>query len=246
MSRDVIEIVGLEFDCVVGVYPRERDRLQPLRLDVKLCCDTERAAVSEKLSESIDYDSVVSQIVFLLQSCRFQLLETAAHVLARYLLAPPALGERRAQVEVVRMRLSKPGALYGRAVPTLSVEREASWVELRTEEKPFGKVDIIHETREAGIYRLNVLPGREIPLHVHRVLQESEMVLSDGLLCQGEPARRGSVRRWPLGAAHTYCNPTTRPQTVLCVDSPPFVEEDEVQVEGQPAPVPTEPGWLRG
>ena len=47
---------------------------------------------------------------------------------------------------------------------------------------PGGTVDVIHETREAGIYRLNVAPGRSIPLHVHRRMQESEMVITAGLL----------------------------------------------------------------
>jgi dihydroneopterin aldolase len=246
VARDVISVEGLELDCVVGLYARERTRLQPLHLDVELECDTERAAVSEKLRESVDYEALVSQIVFLLQSCRFQLLETAAHVLARYLLASPAPGEKRCQVDTVRLRLSKPGGLYGRAIPAVKIERSAPWARLVTETKSFGIVDIVHETREAGIYRLNIAPGREIPLHVHRRLQESEMVLGDGLLCQGEPARRGSVRRWPHGAPHTYSNPTECHQTILCVDSPRFSEDDEIVVEGTPAPVQPEPGWLRG
>ena len=246
VARDVISVEGLELDCVVGLYAKERNRLQPLRLDVELECDTERAAVSEKISETIDYEALVSQVAFLLQSCRFQLLETAAHVLARYLLASPAPGEKRCQVDAARLRLSKPGALYGRAIPTVQIQRSAPWARLATEAKSFGTVDIVHETREAGIYRLNLAPGRDIPLHMHRRLQESEMVLGDGLLCQGEPARRGSVRRWPHGVPHTYSNPTDRHQTILCVDSPPFLEEDEIVVEGTPAPIQPEPGWLRG
>jgi dihydroneopterin aldolase len=246
VARDVISVDGLELDCVVGLYPKERNRLQPLRMDIELDCDTERAAESGKLSLSIDYEAIVSQLVFLLQSCRFKLLETAAHVLARHLLAPPGPGERRAQVEGVRLRLSKPGALYGRAVPTLKIARTAEWVKLRTDPRPFGSVDIIDESADAGIYRLNVAPGQEIPLHIHQRMQESEMVLSDGLLCQGRPARRGSVRRWPLRAPHTYSNPTEHYQTVLCVNTPPFADDDEICVEGEPAHVHPEPGWLGG
>ena len=97
-ARDVIAIHGLETECVVGVYPHERGTPQPLFIDVELSVDTEAAARSEKLSYSIDYDGLASQLVFLLQSCRFRLLETAAHALCAYLLSPPAPGERRAQV----------------------------------------------------------------------------------------------------------------------------------------------------
>jgi dihydroneopterin aldolase len=238
--HDWIRTSGLEVDCVVGVYPHERDTPQPLRLDVELCLDTEAAAKRERLRRTVDYAALTAQLAFLLRSARFRMLETAAHALARYVLAPPAPGERRAAVERARITLTKPTALGGAAVPSLTIERDAAWVELTQEQKPFGTVDVIHETRDAGIYRLNVAPGHVIPLHVHRVMQEAEMVLSDGLLCQGMPVRAGTVHRWPKDAAHGYKNPTRRHQTILCVDSPPFIPEDEVAVSGEPAHVPAD------
>jgi dihydroneopterin aldolase len=51
------------------------------------------------------------------------------------------------------------------------------------------------------------------------------------------------VHRWPKGAAHTYTNPTDRHQTILCVDLPRFIPEDEIEVAGEPAEVPAEPPW---
>lgn len=237
---DWIRIQGLSVDCVVGVYPHERDTPQPLLVDVGLCLDTEPAARRERLRLSVDYAALSLQLKFLLTSCRFRMLETAAYVLCRYLLAPPALGERRASVARARVSLTKPGALGGRAVPSLEIERPAAWAEIAQERKPFGVVDVVHETRDAGIYRLNVAPGGRIPLHVHRVMRESEMVLTRGLLCQGKPAPVGRSYRWPLGAAHGYENPTRRYQTVLCVDSPRFMESDEIEVSGPPADVQPE------
>ena len=237
---DWIRIRGLNIDCVVGVYPHERDTPQPLELDAELCLDTEAAARRERLRLSIDYAAVAAQLAFLLKSCRFRMLETAAHALCRYLLAPPSPGERRAQISRVRLRLAKPAALAWGAVASLEIERDASWVALASEQKPFGSVDIIHEARDAGIYRLNVAPLRNIPLHEHRVMQEAEMVLSKGLWCQGKPAAPGTVHRWPKGAAHCYHNPTRRYQTILCVDSPSFLQDDEIAVEGEPAVVQAE------
>jgi dihydroneopterin aldolase len=243
MARDTIAIRGLRLDAVVGVYPNERDTPQPLALDLEIALDTEQAAVRERLSRTVDYHALCQQIVFLLQSCKFRLIETAAHTLARYLLAPPAAGERRAQIESLRLRLSKPEALDGVAVPSVEIERPMGWVTLIAEEKPFGTVDVVHETQDAGIYRLNVAPGREIPLHVHRRMQESEMVLGDGLLCQGAPCPPGTVHRWPLDTPHTYANPTDQWQTILCVDSPPFMEDDEIVVTGGPVGVEPELVW---
>lgn len=234
MPRDVIAIEGLVVDCVVGVYPHERDTPQPLRVDLYLELDTRGAGEHERLRESVNYAAIAAQLEFLLGACRFRMLETAAHALSRYLLLPPALGERRAQIEALRLRLTKPSALGGRALPHLEIRREASEVTLTTEEAKFGLVDIVYQTQEAGIYRLNVAPGKTIPLHVHREMRESELLLSDGLLCQGEPVVEGSVFHWPLGAAHRYDNPTQRYQTILCVDAPRFMPHDEIEVSGEP------------
>jgi dihydroneopterin aldolase len=232
---DCIELNGLEVDCVVGCYPRERHLPQRLRLDLAMYFSTEQAARKEALSASIDYSAIAAQLGFLLRSCEFRLLETAAHALARYLLAPPALGERRAQLERVRLRLTKPFALGATVVPTLQIERDRSWLELPPREhKPFGVVEIIHETKDAGVYRLNIAPGSRIPLHVHRQMREAELVLTEGLHCQHQPVPMGAIHRWPKGAAHCYDNPTDRYQSILCVDAPRFIESDEIEVSGEP------------
>ncbi len=243
-ARDVIAIDRLPIDCVVGVYPHERARAQPLVVDVELGLDTARAGASQRLRMTVDYAVVASQIAFVLQSARFYLLETAAHALTRLLLAPPALGEDRPRVQDVTLRLTKPGALGGKGVPSLVVHRTASDVRLDREDKPFGTVDIVHETREAGIYRLNVAPGRSIPLHVHRVMHESEMILGDELRLNGRHARPGEVYRWPHDVPHRYDNPSESWQSILCVDCPRFIPDDEIEVAGDAADVTPEPDFL--
>ena len=242
-SLDSLRIEGLEVACVVGMYPHERHSSQPLRVSLELFLDTREAARSERVSRTIDYAAVAAQVVFLLRSARFRLLETAAHSLARFLLSPPAPDEGRAQLERVRVRLDKPGALSGFAMPSLEITRSADEVELVRETKPWGFVDVVDETRDAGIYRLFLAPGGVIPLHVHRTMREAEFVLTPGLRCQGEPVAQGTVRRWPRGAAHLWENRTEQHQGILCVDAPRFDPDDEVAVEGEPADVPPEPPW---
>ena len=231
-TPDVIEIRGLKVECIVGVYPQERDSPQPLEIDVRL--ELEPVLEVHRLRQTVDYAAIASQIAFVLQHCRFFLLETAATALARLLLAPPALGEERARIQAATVRLVKPLALGGVGIPSLEIHREAADVTLGREDKPFGTVDIVHETREVGIYRLNVAPGRSIPLHVHRVMEEAEMVLGDNLLLNGDPVAAGTVHRWPHDLAHRYDNPSERWASILCIDSPPFVPGDEIEVSGEP------------
>jgi FolB domain-containing protein len=244
-QSDVIALENLLVSSVVGVYPEERDSPQPLRIDLKMELCTRAAAEHERLRETVDYAAIAAQLTFIVSACRFGMLETAAHVIAKYLLLAPALGERRAAIDAVQVRLTKPLALSGQGTPSVRIYRRADEFRCVTEESSFGKVDVVFETREAGLYRLNVGPKQGIPLHVHRVMRESELVLSDGLLCNGQRVAPGSLFHWPRGAAHRYDNPTERYQTILCVDSPPFIEADEIKVEGEPTAVAPELDFVR-
>lgn len=106
------------------------------------------------------------------------------------------------------------------------------------EHNRWGSVDVIFESKSAGLYRLNIASGKAIPLHVHKVMDESELVLDAGLLCQGRPAWPGLAHRW-LQAKHCYSNPGDgRTRSVLCVDSPCFRPDDEIVVDGTPDEVP--------
>jgi dihydroneopterin aldolase len=49
---DRVEIRGFCVDCVVGVYPSERERLQPLELDLTLHLDTRKAARGGELADT--------------------------------------------------------------------------------------------------------------------------------------------------------------------------------------------------
>jgi dihydroneopterin aldolase len=219
-TRDVLAISGLETECVVGVYPHERDRPQPLRVDLDLYVDTEHAARSARLSRTVDYDRMAREIVFLLKSCRFGLLETAAGALASYVLAPPGPGEHRAAVLAVRLKLIKPEALPRGAEASLEIRRENTWVKLGLEETRFGNIETLFESREASIFRVNLAPRQKTALHAETRPHEAEMVLTQGLLEGDAPLASGAARRFLAGTPRSYFNPTRRWQSLLCVHSP--------------------------
>ncbi len=231
---DVIELRGLTVDCIVGVFNRERFVAQPLRLDVALFLDTRAAATGGKLANTVNYGRLAGELRFLLEACRFELLESAVEAVCRYVLAPPTQDAPHAQVHAATVRVTKPQALGGHVVPSLQVHRTAEEMEYQREEKPFGRVDIIHEGAGYGVYRLRVKPGGTIVTHVHRQMEESELVLGPGMLLQGKPVERGMAFHWPQGFPHRYDNPTAIEQTVLCVDRPSFIPSDEVEVEPPP------------
>jgi FolB domain-containing protein len=218
--RDVLAVSGIETECVVGVYPHERNRLQPLRVDLDLFVDTEHAAKSAKLSRTVDYDRMTSEIVFLLKSCRFGLIETAAGALASYVLAPPGPGEQRAHVMGVRLKLIKPQALPRGAEASLEIRREREWVRITEETTSFGNVEVLFESREASIFRVNLAPNQETAMHRETRAHEAEMVLTEGLVEDALPRLKGSARRFAVGTPRVYANPTAHWQSILCVHSP--------------------------
>jgi dihydroneopterin aldolase len=228
---DVIELRGLTVDCIVGVFNRERFTAQPLRLDVALFLDTRGAATGGKLAHTVNYGRLAGELRFLLEACRFELLESAAEAVSRYVLAPPTADVLRAQVRAATVRVTKPQALGGLVVPSLQVHRTAEEMVYPSEEKSFGQVDVIHEGAGYGVYRLRVKPGGTIPTHLHQRMEESELVLGPGLLLQGQPVERGMAFHWPRGFPHRYDNPTDLEQTVLCVDRPGFIASDEQETE---------------
>ncbi len=228
---DVVELRGMRVDCIVGVYRAERHEPQPLELEVALYLDTRAAASGGQLRDTINYARLSGELRFLLESSSFLLLETAADALCRYILAPPTEDGARAQVEAVTMRLSKPEALTGGAVASLQVHRRAGEYVYGVEDNSYGRVDVVYEDKGLGIYRLRVKPGGTIVTHEHRQMDECELVLGSGLLLQGRPVRAGTGLRWPRHFPHRYDNPQSIEQTILCVDRPAFIPEDEVPVE---------------
>lgn len=110
--------------------------------------------------------------------------------------------------------------------------------------KSWGTVDVLAESPQLGLYRLNVAPGQGIAEHVHRHMREVERVLDAGLwgwqLDEApRPLRVGEIFEWPADHAHGYVNPSARTATILCIDRPRFDPEDEVET-GRPLRWPSD------
>jgi FolB domain-containing protein len=227
MPRDRIHVHELRIDCIVGVNPHERTTPQPLLLDLELGLDTGEAAYSGRIAATCDYSRVVDEVETLLGFRRYRLLEMAAEEVAAMLF-----GVHRV-LDSVRVRLSKPLALEGRArAASVEIQRtRADFIAMR-ERSEFGEVEILYQSREAGLYLLHVDAGREIPAHYHERMQELEWLIAGAIERDGERLNGFAPVEWPKGRAHRYVNVGDQRATLFCCDMPPFMPEDEIPVGG--------------
>ncbi len=113
---DRLSLKGLTLPARIGVYPRERRRLQTLTFDITFEVDASLAAPSDSLQRTIDYAAVAKDVAALLAEQHFNLIETVADVLAARLI-------ERFGARAVRVRVTKPGVPQRQSAASIEVER---------------------------------------------------------------------------------------------------------------------------
>jgi 7,8-dihydroneopterin aldolase/epimerase/oxygenase len=101
---DWIHLHRVQVQCVLGVYPAERERVRPVWMDISLECDMRAAAKSDQLEDALDYEQIEAAVVGMAKKARFRLVETLAAHVAEACLKHPMVRSARVVVE-------KPGAL---------------------------------------------------------------------------------------------------------------------------------------
>lgn len=103
-NLDQIHIHDLQLRCIVGVFEDEREDKQDLLINITLFADLGKACESDALEDTVDYKAVKKSIVAMVEASSFKLIERLAGEIANICLSFP-------QVEAVRVRIEKPGAL---------------------------------------------------------------------------------------------------------------------------------------
>jgi len=101
---DKIFINRLRFDCIIGIYPNERIKLQPLEIDLEMCCDIRTAASTKDLNKSLNYAAIRDAVIHFCQQAQAELLETLAEDLCSMLA-------KDFGVEGVKLTIHKPKAV---------------------------------------------------------------------------------------------------------------------------------------
>lgn len=151
---DWVHLRDLRIDCIVGVEEAERERPQPLVLEVSVGLDLDRAAGGD-LGATVDYQALEREVRFLVEEGRWRLVESVAAVVLRHVLRPAA----GPAIERARVRVTKPEALGGAAIPAVEMEREAG--RFRPEAQapaPGVTLTVLLETPEASAYAVELAP----------------------------------------------------------------------------------------
>lgn len=120
---DTIELRGLRLVGVVGLLPEERDRAQPLEVDLDVEVDLTAAGVTDDLGDSVDYGTIcdaVSVAVVGVDAVQPLLLERLASVLAESVLA---VDDRIAAV-TLSVRKVRPPVSHDLATSGVRIRRQ--------------------------------------------------------------------------------------------------------------------------
>jgi len=108
----------LQLDANIGVYRREKGKLQPVRINVDLTVEETEGEVADKLENVVDYGAVVEGIKTILAAGHLNLVETLAEQIAAHCLAD-------ARVRVARVRIEKLNVIAEASSVGVEIEREA-------------------------------------------------------------------------------------------------------------------------
>jgi FolB domain-containing protein len=198
---DVIRIRGLEFDCIVGLRPLEREREQRVHLDLALGLDLAPAGRAGRIALTCDYTEIAEEVMAMLRFRRYQLIEMATEELAAMLLGV------HGAVEFVDIHLDKPAALDGRArAASVEIHRTRDAFPPSRAKAPFGTAELLLETREASLHLLSLEPGSELASGHPREASWVEWAIRGEVQKNGEPLGLHTPSHGSAAEGATYAN----------------------------------------
>ena len=103
---DKVFIEDLEVETIIGIFGWEREVKQIVRISLEMSFDISKAGKSDKIDDALDYKKIGKSIVNLVENSSFFLVEKMAEEIALLVL-------KNKQIEDIKLRVEKPGALRG-------------------------------------------------------------------------------------------------------------------------------------
>lgn len=113
---DIVYISELKVETIIGIYDWEREVKQTVSLDLDMATDIRRAADSDCIDHTLNYKAVAKRLISFIEQSEFQLIETMAEQIA-------GIVRSEFDVQWLRLRLSKPGAVRGSRDVGVIIER---------------------------------------------------------------------------------------------------------------------------
>ncbi len=103
-SYDWIIVENLSLRAIIGIFDFERDRRQEVRISFRIATDISSASETDDIEQALDYKRVTKQVIELVETSSFFLVETLVERIATQILQEP-------RAILVEVKLEKPGAL---------------------------------------------------------------------------------------------------------------------------------------
>ena len=114
---DQIIIKDLLLRGIIGINPEERVKQQDILINLVIYADISKAAATDTIEDAVDYKAITKRVIDHVENSADFLVEKLVTDIARLILA-------EFQVERVRVRVEKPGAL--RFAQSVGIEIERS------------------------------------------------------------------------------------------------------------------------
>ena len=116
---DKVYIENLEIETIIGIFGWEREVKQIVRISLEMSFDISKAGKSDNIDDALDYKKIGKSIVNLVENSSFFLVEKMAEEIASLVLT-------NEQIEEIKLRVEKPGALRGSKSVGVEILRSSS------------------------------------------------------------------------------------------------------------------------
>lgn len=113
---DKIFLSELKVETVIGIWEWERKIRQTIIIDLEMSADISKAAATDQVEDTLNYKSVAKRVQSFVADSSFQLVETLAERIAEIV-------REEFNVEWVKVRVNKPGAIRGSRDVGVLIER---------------------------------------------------------------------------------------------------------------------------
>ena len=111
----------LEISCIIGIRPDERLTPQTVVVDFEIDYDISPAAESGDITRAVDYGAAARAVTLYIEQSQFALLETLVAGTIEHLSS-----QIDARITRILLTATKPDALGGNGLPSVTVERRYS------------------------------------------------------------------------------------------------------------------------